>query len=147
MSWNYMESAWTLDTRPSSQNTANCKSRVCFPNLLLNVPNRGSLKGLMNDKSIRISFIQVIGIARDIAKGMVGFFLCSWGWRIVLVAFAYREDLSWVFFYVLSNVPDRDLSARNILVSKGNGKGYGWVCKVADFGLSRSVQGIFFGFM
>jgi len=70
---------------------------------------KGSLRSLLDDNSVEINFLQAIGIARDIAKGM---------------AHIHAQQI----FH-------RDLSARNILVTI-NKKGE-WVCKVADFGLSR----------
>jgi len=70
----------------------------------------GSLRDLLDKKDTQISFLQVIKIAGDIAKGM---------------QHLHQEKIY-----------HRDLSARNILVSDSK---YGWVCKVADFGLSRTV--------
>jgi len=58
---------------------------------------------------MKIPFLEVILIAKDIAKGIM-------------------HVHSQLVFH-------RDLSARNILVSEK--KDGGWVCKVADFGLSR----------
>jgi len=68
----------------------------------------GSLRKLLDDKSIDIPMTKVVDIVKDISKGM---------------AHLHHEK-----------VYHRDLSARNILVSEGK---KGWICKVADFGLSR----------
>jgi len=68
----------------------------------------GSLKDLLDRDDIKITFLQMIFISRDIAKG---------------VQHLHNH-----------NIYHRDLSARNILVKSGPN---GWICKVADFGLSR----------
>jgi len=73
---------------------------------------KGSLRNLLEDTSTHISFLQAIGIGRDIAKGM-------------------EHIHSQQIFH-------RDLSARNILVKEKDG---GWICKVADFSLSRFAKG------
>jgi len=68
----------------------------------------GSLRKLLDDPKIEINFTQVIRIAKDIARG---------------VQHLHAEKIY-----------HRDLSARNILVTENK---KGWICKVADFGLSR----------
>jgi len=73
---------------------------------------KGSLKNLLDDKSVKLSFLQVIKIAMDIANGM---------------SHLHTEKIY-----------HRDLSARNILVTDTK---KGLVCKVADFGLSRVSDG------
>eukprot|EP01114_Cavostelium_apophysatum_P024653 TRINITY_DN971_c1_g1_i1.p1 TRINITY_DN971_c1_g1~~TRINITY_DN971_c1_g1_i1.p1 ORF type:complete len:829 (+),score=178.93 TRINITY_DN971_c1_g1_i1:47-2533(+) len=74
----------------------------------------GSLKSLLDDKAINLSFLQIIQAAKDIAMGM----------RHLHAEKIYH----------------RDLSARNILVTKSK-KG-GFICKVADFGLSRMSDSV-----
>jgi len=69
----------------------------------------GSVKDLL--QKTKINFIQIIGICKDVVKGM--------------------KHLH------IDGVIHRDLSCRNILVTEGK-KGK-WICKVADFGLSREV--------
>jgi len=69
---------------------------------------KGCLRDLLDDATVKISNVQVIHIARDIAKG---------------IQHIHEQKI----FH-------RDLSARNILVTQVSD---GWVCKVADFGLSR----------
>jgi len=70
----------------------------------------GSLKDLLA-KKVQLKFLEVVGIAQNVAEGM--------------------KHLQ------TAKIVHRDLSARNILVTKdAEGK---WLCKVADFGLSRAI--------
>jgi len=80
--------------------------------IVLEFCDLGSLRDLLDSAEIKISFLEVIQIAEDIAKG---------------VQHLHSE-----------NIYHRDLSARNILVKEIQGGK--WQCKVADFGLSRFSQ-------
>jgi len=73
--------------------------------------NYGSLKDLLVDRKVKLKFLQIVQIAKDIATGM--------------------KHLT------AQRVVHRDLSARNILVSKVDDV---LLCKVADFGLSRPIS-------
>jgi hypothetical protein len=94
-----------------------------FPDILQRFKNffySGSLRKLLDNKSVKISFHQVIKIAKDIAKGM---------------RHLHHEK-----------IVHRDLSARNVLVTDTKD---GWLCKVADFDILlfysfRTVILIFF---
>ena len=79
---------------------------------MLNIPGSGTLRSVLDDEALELSWDRRIGFALDAAEGM---------------SFLHQLDPPAIH---------RDLKSGNLLISEG------WTVKVADFGTARLFQKI-----